>query len=101
MKKMLKTIMRSFVLLLVITIVISNARPTSFQMRPNYINREIKSKKDFTCSSICDGDYLLCYSVIRNLYEHFICLKVRSSCKRRCPIEAELHNQLNRIWNKK
>ena len=105
------TLMKFLMVLLLITRVVSDAKPAPDHyvnvVRVNPSAGIGDGDDEFTCSSACDGNYMVCHSVIRNVYEHFICLKVRSGCKRRCRhpetkvdvIITPLTKELDKIWN--
>lgn len=111
MASKMTTLMKFLMVFLLITHVVSDAKPAGRHfvniVRVNPAASIDNSNSKYTCSSTCDGNYMVCHSVIRNVYEHFICLKVRSGCKRRCRnpetkddvIITPLTKELDKIWN--
>ena len=105
--------MKSLMVLLLLTHVVSSTDAKPVPGRPIVrVNpaAQITNSRDWSnCSSACDGNYMVCANVIRNFYEHFICLKVRSGCKHHCRhpdlsgdvIITPLSLELDKIWNTK
>jgi len=91
-----------FLLILLVTYVISDVNTAPVHSR---------SRRSIKCYNMCDGEYLQCSYVIKSVFEHFICLKVRTGCKKKCKnpeisieddvIIAPLSFELDKIWNRK
>lgn len=108
MESKMTTLMKFLMVFLLITRVVSDAKPAPRHIINTIrINPMVGNSDKYTCSSLCDGNYMVCHNVIRNVYEHFICLKVRFGCKKRCQnpeikddvIITPLTKELDKIWN--
>lgn len=94
------------ILLLVVTYVISDVHTAPARSR---LRRATVVQR---CGNKCDGNYMMCSYVIRSVFEHYICLKVRSGCKNKCKnpekkdvesdvVIAPLSPELASLWNVK